>query len=118
MKYVPHAWAVTLIGVILTVRGIVMDELWLNVIGDAIVFAGLIWLWYSWDKHIAQIKRIKRFDRQMDKLKKNQEDSNILLRATSRKADEAKAAAKSKGQHIKGFVREGDRIINFERKEA
>lgn len=118
MKYIPHALTVTVIGLLLLMRGMVSEVLWLRVIGGIVTAAGVIWYYYGHDKLMQHIKAEKRRQRRVDKLETACGNADLIARAADLKADEAKAAARTKGQHIKGFVRDGDRIINFERKEA
>jgi len=117
MKYVPHAWAVTVAGILLTIRGMATANLTVNIIGDVIAVIGLIWLYYAWDKLMEHIKAERRRDRKVDKIADAQAQSDMIARAAGRKADEAKAAA-SKRQHTKGYLRHNGEIIEFERKEA
>ena len=117
MKYVPHAWGVTVAGILLTIRGIATYNLLVNIIGDVIAVVGLIWLFYAWDKLMAHIKAEKRRERRMDRLADAQETSDMIARSADRKAVEAKDAA-NRTQSVKGFIRQGDKIVTFEREGA
>lgn len=119
MKYVPHALGVTIAGLLLTIRGLVTENLTVNMIGDVIAVAGIVWLFYAWDKLMVHVKAEKRREREVDKLKKDQQDTDMIARAARMTATEAAKAAKSKGQNIKGQARiKNGEVFYIERKEA
>ena len=103
MKYVPYAWTMTVLGVVITVRGIVLWTLWLNIIGDALIIFGVVWFFYAWDKYRAVLRKQERTERKVDRLTDAQADANLIARAADRKADEARTEArKAHGQTVKG----------------
>ena len=118
MKYVPHAWGVTIAGILLTIRGLVTESLLVNIIGDVVAVVGMIWLFYAWDKLMIHVKAEKRRERRVDKLEAACGNADLIARAADQKADEAKAAARSGGQHTKGRLNLNGQIYEFERKEA
>ena len=114
MKYVPHAWMLTVVGILLTVGGININSGLLKLIGVLTIIAGLIWLNYAWDKLMDHIRRAKRHEREVENMKKAQANSDMIARAAGRKADEAKAVVRN-GQHIKGYCLNNGHIITFEK---
>lgn len=119
MKYVPHAWGVTIGGILLTIRGLVTGSLLVNIIGDVVAVVGMVWLFYAWDKLMIHVKAEKRRERRVDKLEVACGNTDMIARAADQKADEARmAASRSRSQIIKGKLNRNGQIYEFERKEA
>lgn len=117
MKYIPHALTVTVIGVILTIRGMFLHSLKINIIGSVLVTVGMIWFFLAWDKLMAHVKAEQRTARRVESLKKTQKDAEDRALDASVKADAAMKAAIKTGRHMKGRANIGGQIIEL-RKEA
>ena len=122
MKYVPHSITVVIIGLAATIRGIVAGQIIINVIGDLIALAGVVWLFFAWDKLMDHVRAEKKAGRRMDRIEAAQGNTDLIARAADRNArDAVKAVGDNKkrvGQSHKGFIRHGDKIICIERREA
>lgn len=117
MKYIPHSLTVTIIGVILTIRGMFLHSLKINIIGSVLVTVGMIWFFAAWDKLMAHVKAERKTARRVESLKKTQKDAEDRALDASVKADEAMKEATRPRRSFLGRMNENGKIIEI-RKEA
>lgn len=115
MKYIPHAFMVTIIGLLGVL--ICSNREWYEatMICSIVVFFGIVWLGFLWKRVEKKFDEVKEYSKKVGRAlnwqEKHEEYHEKFDAAT------AELIKDSKKQSVKGYVRKGDKIITF-RKEA
>lgn len=87
--------------------------------GSILAFAGFFWFCYLWDKLVCLLLPLKSYSKRVRRAEDRQRDQTAYRDLRDKSIDrQLKALEKRGSQNNKGFVRIGDKVINFERKEA